>query len=137
MVEMVSTDYEYMSVASGATVAVWSISNDTSTTSLQTGSQLSVNHITQDNPTGVNEILNPSALATFPNPANDRVLFLLPQDARISLLDLSGRIVHMQEFSIQGGAMPVMEVTKLPAGTYLVKAEGKEYSATGKVIIVH
>jgi hypothetical protein len=132
-----TTNYEYMRVLPGATIAVWSISNDTSSTGLQTGSQLTVNHITQVSLTGVNEIQNPSVLATFPNPANDRVLFLLPQDARISLLDLSGRVVNMQEFSIQGGAMPVMEVSNLPAGTYLVKAEGKEYSATGKVIIVH
>ena len=134
-----NTTYEWVSVANGASIGIWTISTDTTLGSFgQPDSySLNVSHTRGDFSTsGIKQTQNLN-LTVFPNPANDKVLILLPADATVSLLDMSGRIVLSQEFSVGNGNMPILETASLPSGTYLMKALGKNYSASGKVIVVH
>ena len=134
-----NTTYEWVSVANGASIGIWTISTDTTLGSFgQPDSySLNVSHTRGDFSTsGIKQTQNLN-LTVFPNPANDKVLILLPADATVSLLDMSGRIVLSQEFSVENGNMPILETASLPSGTYLMKALGKNYSASGKVIVVH
>jgi len=136
--ESQSTAYEYVRVANAATITVWSITYDTTQSAL-TGSTtaLNVNHTTGSNLTQLQAIQAPTFLSTYPNPASNTILFMLPQDAQVSVFDLSGRVVATQAFSLNGGAMPIMDVSSLPSGTYLVKAEGEDYAASAKIVVLH
>jgi hypothetical protein len=46
-------------------------------------------------------------------------------------------MVLTKSFTVLEGTMPVMDVSTLPAGTYFVKAYGKNYSSTGKIVVIH
>jgi hypothetical protein len=134
-----NTTYEWVSVANGASIGIWTISTDTTLGSFgQPDSySLNVSHTRGDFSTsGIKQTQNLN-LTVFPNPANDKALILLPADATVSLLDMSGRIVQTNRFTVTDGTMPIMDVSKLPAGTYFVKADGKNYSSTGKIVVIH
>lgn len=133
-----STSYEYMRVAAGASYPVWTISYDTSVTVL-TGESISLNvkHTTGNFPALTEQAGSPGSLGIFPNPANEQVLFMLPHDARVTLLDIGGRIVRVQDYSLHGGALPLMNIADIASGTYLLQATGKGYTEFGKLIIAH
>jgi hypothetical protein len=134
-----STAYEWVTTATGASIGVWTISYDT-TLSDGIGPDsysLNVNH-SQGNFTSssVNQASTMS-LSVFPNPASDRILILLPQEANVSILDISGRLIQSQYFDLAGAEMPVMDIAKLPSGTYLIRAEGRGYGGYGKLTVAH
>jgi hypothetical protein len=133
------TSYEWVTVAPGASFGIWNISTDTTegTFGQPDNYSQSVTH-TRGNfaTTGIQQT-HALSLTAFPNPASDNVMFLLPKDARVSLLDLSGRLVQTQSFVLTDGSMPIMDVSWLPAGTYLIEADGQGYSSFGKLIIAH
>lgn len=134
-----STTYEWVSVANGASIGIWTISTDTTLGPFgePVSYSLNVSHTRGDFSTsGIKQTQNLN-LTVFPNPANDKALILLPADATVSLLDMSGRIVQANRFTVTDGTMPIMDVSKLPAGTYFVKADGKNYSSTGKIVVIH
>jgi hypothetical protein len=133
-----STSYEYLRVAPVATFAAWTISYDTSVTDL-TGESISLNvrHTTGTFPAVTEQAGSQLNLGIFPNPASDQVLFMLPHDARVSLLDIGGRTVRVQDYSISDGSLPLMKISDISSGTYLVRATAKGYSAFGKLIITH
>ena len=83
---------------------------------------------------GVNDI-NPSALTVYPNPAaqliNIKVSETALMIAQVSLYDLVGREYNM-DFSIVGSEELQLNLSKLPAGIYLIKCinrDGKSYLA--------
>jgi hypothetical protein len=78
-----------------------------------------------------------NTLSMFPNPANDNVLLLLPQDAKVSIIDIGGREIQAFYFSLSGGNLPLLNVSSLQAGTYLITAKGKNYSSIGKLLVLH
>jgi len=134
-----NTTYEWVSVANGASIGIWTISTDTTLGSFGQPDSYSqnVSHTRGDFSTaGIKQSQNLN-LSVFPNPANDKVLILLPGDATVSLLDLSGRLVLSQNFTVTAGSMPIVDVSALPASTYFLKAEGKGFSANGKLVVVH
>ncbi len=133
-----STAYEYMRVAAGATLAAWTISYDTSQTDLG-GETISLNtrHTTGEFPAATEQANNAVNLGVFPNPASNQVLIMLTEDAIVSVFDLGGRAMLSQEFSLIGGSMPILNVSALPAGTYIAQAKGKTFSSSAKLIIVH
>jgi len=134
-----NTTYEWVSVANGASIGIWTISTDTTQGSFgQPDSySLNVSHTRGDFSTsGIKQTQNLN-LSVFPNPANDKVLILLPTDASVSLFDLSGRLVLTKSFTVNDGSMPIMDVSVLPPSTYVMKAEGKGFSANGKLVVVH
>lgn len=69
--------------------------------------------VSSDNPT-----LNAQAWTIFPNP-NRGTVFLegapLPEDARVQLLSLDGRVLYEQQ------ALPVLQLPRHAAGTYLLR----------------
>jgi hypothetical protein len=132
------THYEWLSIESGFAVPVWSIELDTvSIPGFPSNNQLRVSQAEVGLPSSTKSSQRSNALGLYPNPANDKVLILLPADATVSLFDLSGRMVLSHEFSVENGNMPILETTSLPSGTYLMKALGKNYSASDKLIVVH
>jgi len=133
-----STAYEYMRVAPGATLVAWSISYDTSQTNLG-GETISLNtrHTTGEFPASTDQANNALNLGVFPNPASEQVLFMLPNDARVALLDIGGRTVRAQDYSISDGALPLMNISDIPSGTYIVQASAKGYAAFGKLVVTH
>jgi hypothetical protein len=134
-----NTTYEWVSVANGASIGIWSISTDTTQGSFgQPDSySLNVSHTRGDFSTSAIKQTQNLNLSVFPNPANDKVLILLPADASVSLFDLSGRLVLTKSFTVNDGSMPIMDVSVLPPSTYVMKAEGKGFSANGKLVVVH
>ena len=137
-----NTAYEWVQIQNGESFTVWTISYDTSSTSGAFGEpqdtySVSTIHTYGDINVGNSSLNKASFFGVFPNPVNDKLILCLSENAHVSLFDLSGRIVHSQFFSLNGGAMPVMDVSLLPAGTYLVKAEGHDYVATSKIVVIH
>jgi hypothetical protein len=134
-----NTTYEWVTVGPGSTLGIWSISNDTTLGTFgqpDTYTQ-SVTH-TQGNFANVSiEPLSSAQLSIFPNPASDQALFMLPKDAHVSLLDIGGRTVREQDYSIADGSMPLMNISDIPSGTYIVQATAKGYFAFGKLVVTH
>ena len=133
------TSYEWVTVAQGASIGIWTISTDTTEGTFGQPDSYSQNvtHTRGDFSTASIKQSQNLNLSVFPNPANDKVLILLPGDATVSLLDLSGRLVLTQNFTVTAGSMPIVDVSALPSSTYILKAEGKSFSANGKLIVVH
>jgi len=134
-----STAYEWVTTATGASIGVWTISYDT-TLSDGIGPDsysLNVNHSQGNFTSSLINQASTMSLSVFPNPASDRILILPPTDASVSMFDLSGRVVLTKSYSVTDGSMPIMDVSTLPAGTYFVKADGKNYSSTGKIVVIH
>ena len=134
-----NTTYEYVCVAPQASIGVWSISRDTTAGTFGQPDSYSLNVSHTRGEFVITGMHQPeiATLLAFPNPANEQLLILLPQNALVTLHDLSGRVVLSQEFSVENGNMPILETASLPSGTYLMKALGKNYTASGKVIVVH
>ena len=134
-----NTTYEWVTVGPASTLGVWTISNDTTLGTMgqpDTYTQ-SVTH-TQGNFANVGiETMSPALLSIFPNPASEQVLFMLPNDARVALLDIGGRTVRVQDYSIADGALPLMNISDIPSGTYIVQASAKGYAAFGKLVVTH
>jgi hypothetical protein len=93
--------------------------------------------------TGTGWIANPS-VTTFPNPADDELNVSLPgnlndqRQTEIELLDFRGRIVrtYTRDNFTPGVAQTLrLDVSKLPAGVYLLRGQGKETVWTKKVVI--
>ncbi len=133
-----STAYEYMRVATGATLVAWTISYDTSQTDLG-GETISLNvrHTTGEFPAATEQDKHSLNLGIFPNPASNQVLIMLPEAANVTVFDLGGRAVLTQDFSLSGNTMPILDVSALPSGTYITRAKGKTLSSSAKLIIAH
>ena len=132
------TRYEWLRFDGGFAIPVWNIEMDTLS---MLGSPLIYNVRVSKTDQGIPSILNSKlgdhSLVLFPNPATDKVLLMLKKDARISLLDLSGRLVAVQHLEISGSTLPELDVSTLPVGVYSVIAEGEAYFSRGKITVVH
>lgn len=134
-----NTTYEWVTVAPGATLGIWSISTDTTLGTFGQPDSYSQNVThTRGNfaNVGVSKV-SLNTLSMFPNPANDNVLLMLPQDAHVSIIDIGGREIQSFYFSLADGNLPLLNVASLQAGTYLIAAKGKNYSSIGKLLVVH
>jgi hypothetical protein len=134
-----NTTYEWLTVQDNGSYPVWSISYDTSITTQQFGQffenySSSVNHSYGDIPTTLKGS-NTSKLGLFPNPASHQVMIMLPEDATVTVLDMSGRIILTQDFILKNEYLPLLDVTTLASGTYLVSAKGKSFFSLDKLIV--
>jgi len=132
------THYEWLSIESGFAVPVWSIELDTvNIPGFPPNNQQRVSQAEVGLPSSTKLAQRSNALGLYPNPANDKVLILLPQESTVTILDISGRLIQSQYFDLAGAEMPEMDIAKLPSGTYLIRAEGKGYGGYGKLTIAH
>lgn len=74
-------------------------------------------------------VYNGSAIVLYPNPAIDRLNILLPDNfkgsCRIDIFDIAGRLMQEGTGSTSGGETKItLDVSRLPAGTYLVRLHG-------------
>jgi hypothetical protein len=137
-----NTTYEWVHIQNGASFTVWTISYDTSSTDQGFGLPLenfssSTNHTYGEVNVGNSNLNASSSLGLYPNPAAHQVMVFLKEDATVSLLDLSGGVIKKVNFSVGDGNLPILDIDDLPAGTYLVKAEGQDYVATSKIVVIH
>jgi hypothetical protein len=137
-----NTTYEWVHIQNGASFTVWTISYDSSSTGQGFGQPLenfssSTNHTYGAVNVGNNNLNAASSLGLFPNPAAHQVMVFLKEDATVSLLDLSGRVIKKVNFSVGDGNLPILDIDDLTAGTYVVKAEGKDYFVSGKLLVLH
>ncbi len=132
------THYEWLSFESGFAVPVWSIEVDTlSFPGFPPNYQLRVTHAEVGLPSSVNAAQFNNSLVLYPNPASEKIMVLLPEDAHVSVIDICGRLLQLRNCSASGEALPVIDVSDLPNGTYIIKAEGKSYSAAGRIMVAH
>jgi len=62
-------------------------------------------------------------IALYPNPANEKVYWKSPEKIQTLIFDISGKLV-LKSFDNQ------VDVSKLPAGTYIVKGQ----TSSGKIV---
>jgi len=96
-----------------------------------------VSQTDQGLPSILNSTQDNHSLVLFPNPATNKVLLMLKKDARVSVIDMNGRLVAVQHLEISGSTLPELDVSKLPVGVYSVIAEGEAYFSHGKITVVH
>jgi len=68
---------------------------------------------------GEEEQLPETLLVVYPYPARERISVLPQKQARIRILDLTGRLVLEFEYAEAGGASSI-DLGHIPAGTYLI-----------------
>ncbi len=85
-------------------------------------------------PTGVNEISIDNLALIYPNPAVDFVNIELAEKAEsIRLYDLSGRV--LQNISTNQSKNLKLDLSRFPAGIYLIQISGSDFIANGKIIL--
>jgi hypothetical protein len=82
---------------------------------------------------------NNQALSVYPNPSYGELNFKIESVAtlfNISLYDLSGRLVHFEQIkrSNENSTFKVMIPTFLMSGEYILKVQGKGFSANKKIV---
>ncbi len=84
--------------------------------------------------------LSDNVLSYFPNPATDKLnvqlKFEKPEVANVTLADMNGRVILIDEMTGVTEASRQYDVSKLPAGTYLVRVATKEGTKTKKFVVV-
>ncbi|MEA3444234.1 MAG: T9SS type A sorting domain-containing protein, partial [Bacteroidota bacterium] len=108
------------------------------------GKGIYTTHITsieQVIPLSENEIsTNKIDFRVYPNPIIDRATIDIslnyPDDLKISVFDLSGRIVRkIEENHVESGSHSFeIDISELKSGTYVLKIEGKNIVATKKIM---
>ncbi len=132
------TRYEWLRFDAGFAIPVWSIEMDTvSTPGAPATYHVRVSQANIGLPSTTKTEENDKTLVLYPNPATDKVILMLKKDAQVSVIDLSGRVVHKQHFEISGNSLPEMDVSRLPVGLYTVLSYGKDYLSLGKISVVH
>ncbi|MFT3884496.1 MAG: choice-of-anchor L domain-containing protein [Flavobacteriales bacterium] len=107
------------------------------------GNKVRAYHSTIDQPRiaqGVGSIgSDRNGLSLFPNPAVDILHVGLPEAMQgitdLQVLDASGRVVLHQVFN--GGRSTTIDLSDLPAGLYMVKAESQGKLSTARVSVRH
>lgn len=88
--------------------------------------------------TSVQQKISDASLAVYPNPSNGNIFFEIKntstQPIKISVLDITGKVVHTQVYNHQQG-MTSMQLGKLAKGTYVIRAESNDGTMTKKFVI--
>jgi len=96
-----------------------------------------------DNSVNIEEVLslvNSWDVAIYPNPTNNllNLRYILPKDdiITITLYNLQGKMLVEKQFGKQliGEIQETIDLTPLPAGTYICKIAGQENTITKKVM---
>lgn len=94
--------------------------------------------------TGVNNIPAPvNAIALAPNPAGTQAGLMVDakesvKDARLTLTDLTGRIVYSTGLVLHSGVNSLsINTGNLPSGLYLVNLSGSNWKVTEKLLVQH
>ncbi len=88
---------------------------------------------------GLEEILDPTYLAVSPNPSEGfftlNFNFPSPVEIRMSITDLSGRVVLRQEFKNISTSAEVLDLSHKPAGIYLLNLETNSGKLSRQIVI--
>ncbi len=90
------------------------------------------------NPKGIEEIETSMSLQVYPNPATDQITISQPEGNEnlfetISVFDLQGKLCKTAAGEKDENQI-IISIADLPAGEYMIVAEGRNIRATGKVI---
>jgi hypothetical protein len=94
-------------------------------------------------PLSVEEAGDQQLLSLYPNPARENVFVDIslkkPSDVTLELVDLIGRVVYTDNLGLlpsgRHNGLPI-ELSNLPAGTYLVRMHGTRTADTKKLIVL-
>lgn len=82
-----------------------------------------------------------NALTFSPNPANNvvnvKLEFEQPTLANVTIAELSGRVIHIDEIENAHRENLQYDVSKFPSGTYLIRVATKEGTSTKKLVVQH
>lgn len=85
---------------------------------------------------GVNENTF-NSFTLFPNPTRDRITIGLGEDVfgdvRVRVLDLSGRVVLEEPYTVRGGGLHTTDLSKLSSGQYLVQLATENWISTQRI----
>jgi hypothetical protein len=89
-------------------------------------------------PSSVGEIAENGGLLVYPNPANAFVNIVPAKamtGAELILMDIQGRVVLQQEANLNQGEQLMLNVSDLPAGTYMLRVSDEENDLQRQIII--
>jgi hypothetical protein len=69
----------------------------------------------------------------FPNPANEQLNVVVPQDANIQLLDASGKVISFMTLS--ANKLQVLGTKDLASGVYMLKVYNDNFVTVRRVVI--
>ncbi len=97
-----------------------------------------IRKLVNQNPKGIEEIETSMNLQVYPNPATDQITISQPEGNEnrfetISVFDLHGKLCKTVA-GVKGENQIIISIADLPAGEYMIVAEGENIRATGKVI---
>lgn len=79
----------------------------------------------------------PANFTIHPNPTRDRIVFGLGQEVngavRLRVMDLSGRVVLEEPYTVRGGGMHTIDLGSLTSGQYLVQLSTEDWVRTQRV----
>jgi len=84
--------------------------------------------------TGINPVNYSDVVSVFPNPANEFVQVLSPENATIQLIDAAGRMIN-EATSVIAGQSQKITTENLAAGVYFVRISNEHFSVMKKVVV--
>ena len=85
---------------------------------------------------GVNEH-GANTFTLYPNPTRDRITIGLGEEVfgtvRVRVMDLSGRVVLEEPYTVRGGGMHTTDLSKLSSGQYLVQLATENWISTQRI----
>jgi photosystem II stability/assembly factor-like uncharacterized protein len=81
-----------------------------------------------------------SKLEVYPNPASDEITLRLPVDNNsklVRIFNISGKTMHQVRLNNAGSPTATINISSLPAGTYIIELSGDQFRQTGKFIKVN
>lgn len=83
---------------------------------------------------GIYDVEDQSVMKIFPNPARQKVNFLLPQTGVVSICDLTGKVVFSGKFL--GNNVQSIDLMRLNQGTYLVTFVGERIRQHCRLVVL-
>ncbi|MFA8449398.1 MAG: choice-of-anchor J domain-containing protein [Bacteroidales bacterium] len=97
---------------------------------------LMIDDVAFESATGEKEVIDfEGDIKVYPNPADDKLSINLPEDAKIQLIDVEGRLWYEQNI-LENGSND-LNTSGLPEGVYILKFESKDKSYSKKLVIRH
>ncbi len=98
--------------------------------------------VTDVNVSTEENVLSPTTVKAFPNPANEvvNIIYDLNSNADVSIriMDIQGRVVsEINENQTAGGQFIEVNTSELSAGTYFYTVQGGDQTLNGKFVVRH
>lgn len=84
--------------------------------------------------TGLQEVNYADVVSVFPNPTKEFTQVMSPEDAVVTLMDASGRLV-ISPVTVNSGELKKLDTQNLSAGVYFIQVANNQFTVTKKLVI--